>query len=533
MYLVIRAPSPTVRSWPCPRRVFAVLAVAPATLFGVLLLWIPSRVHVAMFVDPRGDRRRDRHVRMRVGPRHRSTGPRRGSTSPSSLARSRFAVAAVSSRGGADVEPADTAAMGPLGAHERLGRVGVHRPRVARDLRRSPRARGDVRIHPDDRRAGHRCGGPHPRRTRWPRPWLTPRWRARSTRRTRALRDAADALDRVRDANDTLRESEEHLRLIFESAEDGIGRARRARGHHTRERGVHRDGPPRQGRARGRALDRRGGLGRRRRRGLRGAAAGGQSPRSAAPRGSPCSSSRASRGSPWTHPGPCIVIRDVTAAQVADQTIRSLFQFLQDRDEDRTQPAASDEHRDRGRAQPHRARPARRSGPGRERGVAVARGGAVDDPRRRRRSGPRGAHQDPRGAGRRGGRAATADVRPAAAGARGARARCRRCARRWMRFGTEHWCTPSSSVSLDVPLPEDLETLAYRVVQEALGNVARTRTRTACSSSVESDEDSLRVEIEDDGRGLRQRATPASSCVTGGWDSPRCANASSSRVAPS
>src|SRR5207247_3296129 len=29
-------------------------------------------------------------------------------------------------------------------------------------------------------------------------------------------------------------------------------------------------------------------------------------------------------------------IRDVTAAKVADQTIRSLFQFLQDRDEDRT-----------------------------------------------------------------------------------------------------------------------------------------------------------------------------------------------------
>src|SRR5204863_5835907 len=34
--------------------------------------------------------------------------------------------------------------------------------------------------------------------------------------------------------------------------------------------------------------------------------------------------------------GELLIVRDVTAARVADQTIRSLLQFLQDRDEDRS-----------------------------------------------------------------------------------------------------------------------------------------------------------------------------------------------------
>ena len=39
---------------------------------------------------------------------------------------------------------------------------------------------------------------------------------------------------------------------------------------------------------------------------------------------------------PTSPPRKLVLVRDVTAAKVADQTIRSLFQFLQDRDEDRT-----------------------------------------------------------------------------------------------------------------------------------------------------------------------------------------------------
>src|SRR5205085_376253 len=37
-----------------------------------------------------------------------------------------------------------------------------------------------------------------------------------------ALQEADQALDRVREANETLRQSEEHLRLVFEAAVDGI-----------------------------------------------------------------------------------------------------------------------------------------------------------------------------------------------------------------------------------------------------------------------------------------------------------------------
>src|SRR5438128_10289268 len=39
---------------------------------------------------------------------------------------------------------------------------------------------------------------------------------------------------------------------------------------------------------------------------------------------------------PTDPPRRLLLARDVTSAKVADQTIRSLFQFLQDRDEDRT-----------------------------------------------------------------------------------------------------------------------------------------------------------------------------------------------------
>src|SRR5262249_50701763 len=44
---------------------------------------------------------------------------------------------------------------------------------------------------------------------------------------------------------------------------------------------------------------------------------------------------RASR-IPTDPAGTLLLVRDVTASKVAEQTIRTLFQFLQDRDEDRT-----------------------------------------------------------------------------------------------------------------------------------------------------------------------------------------------------
>src|SRR5439155_1136478 len=52
----------------------------------------------------------------------------------------------------------------------------------------------------------------------------------------------------------------------------------------------------------------------------------------------PCSPRPGAPRSPRPGSGSCstLVIRDVTESRLAEQTIRSLFQFLQDRDEDRT-----------------------------------------------------------------------------------------------------------------------------------------------------------------------------------------------------
>ena len=58
---------------------------------------------------------------------------------------------------------------------------------------------------------------------------------------------------------------------------------------------------------------------------------------------------------PATPPRRLLLVRDVTAGRVADQTIRSLFQFLQDRDEDRTRICAGRTPRSRPSATASRA----------------------------------------------------------------------------------------------------------------------------------------------------------------------------------
>jgi signal transduction histidine kinase len=53
----------------------------------------------------------------------------------------------------------------------------------------------------------------------------------------------------------------------------------------------------------------------------------------------------------------------------------------------------------------------------------------------------------------------------------------------------------------------DLETLAYRVVQEALTNAAKHARADHVVVSVETTATSLRVEVEDDGRGFDSAMT--------------------------
>ena len=75
------------------------------------------------------------------------------------------------------------------------------------------------------------------------------------------------------------------------------------------------------------------------------------------------------------------------------------------------------------------------------------------------------------------------------------------------RFGLEHDVDTELIGSLPRPMSADLETLAYRVVQEALTNAAKHARATRVTVSVETTATSLRVEIEDDGRGFDSSMT--------------------------
>ena len=80
------------------------------------------------------------------------------------------------------------------------------------------------------------------------------------------------------------------------------------------------------------------------------------------------------------------------------------------------------------------------------------------------------------------------------------------------RFGTEHGVHTKFSGALGADIPDDLETLAYRVVQEALSNAAKHSQAAHVSVGVELDQLQLRVEIVDDGIGFGRTAARASSC---------------------
>jgi signal transduction histidine kinase len=71
-----------------------------------------------------------------------------------------------------------------------------------------------------------------------------------------------------------------------------------------------------------------------------------------------------------------------------------------------------------------------------------------------------------------------------------------------MRFGTDQGVETEFSGSITRPIPDDLETLAFRVVQESLTNVGKHAAATRVIVHVESDQSQLRIEVEDDGTGF-------------------------------
>jgi PAS domain S-box-containing protein len=313
-----------------------------------------------------------------------------------------------------------------------------------------------------------------------------------------ALRETDKALGRLQRANETLRESEERLRAVFEAAVDGIIELDQ------RDVIVHANG------AFCRMID------------LPQAVVEGQ-PWTAVAASIQADDAFASlpatgQGTlqreghaiylesrtsdiPGDPPRRLLLVRDVTAARVADQTIRSLFKFLQDRDEDRTRIM----RRTNAAIEAQRNRIARDLHDGPVQGVSAAslsleavllmlRAGDVDeglsvlskvraelseeaDNLRRLMSGLRPPLLEERG------------LIPA-------------LREKLDRFGREHRVHTEFSGSATVEIQQDLETLAYRVVQEALANTAKHAKAASVNVSVETTGGQLRVEIVDDGDGF-------------------------------
>jgi PAS domain S-box-containing protein len=321
-----------------------------------------------------------------------------------------------------------------------------------------------------------------------------------------ALAETDLALDRVRDAHDTLRDSEEHLRLVFEAAVDGIveldGRDTilRANGAFCRMVGLARD------HVEGHAWT-----------AIAAAVSGADDSFASLPSTGKGEIRREGEAQPlylesrisdipMSPSRRLLLVRDVTAGRVADQTIRSLFQYLQDRDEDRTRIM----RRTNAAIEAERNRIARDLHDGPVQGVSAAslsleaallmikageqdRGMEVLSKIRRELS------EEADGL-----RRLMSGLRPPLLEERGLIPALRETI---ARFGHDHGVATEFTGGLVAPVPDDLETLAYRVVQEALSNAGKHAGAAKMSVHVESDASQLRIEIMDDGVGFdAQRA---------------------------
>ena len=204
---------------------------------------------------------------------------------------------------------------------------------------------------------------------------------------------------------------------------------------------------------------------------------------------------------PTQPPGRLLLIRDVTSNKAAEQTIRTLFQFLQDRDEDRTRllqrtDAAIEAERNRIARDLHDGPIQGISGvalsleavklmidAGDTAGAAemlhTISGELSDEARDLRQI--------------------MSDLRPPVLEERGLIPAVRElCAR--MHREIEIPVRVDAGPAFDIP--REVETLAYRVIQEALTNVVKHAGATEAEVRVEVVAGSLNVEITDDGKGF-------------------------------
>jgi signal transduction histidine kinase len=311
-----------------------------------------------------------------------------------------------------------------------------------------------------------------------------------------ALEDADAALTRLREVHGSLSASEERLRLLFEAAADGIveldgGRViRRANEAFCSMLGLRHE------QVMGTAWGR-----------LAGLVEGGESLVDLPDTGKATLPRRGqdlhleARTSQVPGDGELLVVRDVTAARVADQTIRSLLQFLQDRDEDRSRLL----QRSNAAIESERNRMARDIHDGPVQGVSAAtlsleavlmmlRNGQTEKAtstleKIREELAEEGESL----------RRLMSDMRPPVLDERGLVPALREIL---SRFGRETGVKTRFAARSLVDVPPDMETLAYRVVQEALTNAGKHAEATELSLHVEAVAGSLRVEITDDGLGF-------------------------------
>lgn len=315
-----------------------------------------------------------------------------------------------------------------------------------------------------------------------------------------ALADTDAALDRVREANESLRRSEEHLRLVFDAAVDGFveldDRGQVLRANDAFATMVSLDPVALRGMswtAVAAAID-----------GADSAFArlyvGGRATINRSDGHTMHLEATASE-IPTDPPRTLVLVRDVSAAKVADQTIRSLFQFLQDRDEDRTRLL----RRSNAAIEQERNRIARDLHDGPVQGVSAAslsleaallmikagdveRGTDVLVKIREELAGEADAL-----------RRLMAGLRPPVLEERGLIPALRETL---SRFGTDTGVVTSFEGELKRSVPRDVETLAYRLVQEALSNVGKHAEATTVTVLVTAEGSQVRIEIEDDGRGF-------------------------------
>jgi PAS domain S-box-containing protein len=313
-----------------------------------------------------------------------------------------------------------------------------------------------------------------------------------------ALRETDKALARLQRANETLRDSEERLRTVFEAAVDGIVELDdrdvilRANGAFCRMIELPHslvEGQPWTALAASIEVDDS----------FASLPATGQG--TLRREGNAVYLEARTSEIPGDPPRRLLLVRDVTAARVADQTIRSLFKFLQDRDEDRTRIM----RRTNAAIESERNRIARDLHDGPVQGVSAAslsleavllmlKAGEMDEGVEVLAKVRRELSEEADNL-----RRLMSGLRPPLLEERGLIPALRETVDK---YGLDNSVQSEFLGRAVVEIPQDLETLAYRIVQEALSNSTKHSHARSVSVSVEAVGGQLRIEVADDGVGF-------------------------------